>query len=122
MKLQPDWKLLRHFSIALDRQCFSSDLPPIHVPEIKPDKDSNIAANGQIDGISWILEAYVDAGPFENQPPDAQCRSAPGNAREFEADDHATPRQRADVHAFARSPHQQTRIQIVGGEPIAGMR
>ena len=59
MELQPDGKLSRHLSIALDRQCFSSDLLPIHVPEIKPDKDSNIAANSQIDSISRILEAYA---------------------------------------------------------------
>ena len=100
MELQPDGKLSRHPSIALDRQCFSLDLLPIHVPEIKPDKDGNIAANSQIDVKSRILEAYVDACPFENQPNDAQRRAAPRNAREFEADHHATLRQRAGVHAL----------------------
>jgi hypothetical protein len=40
----------------------------------------------------------------------------------LEPDHHATPRQRADVHAFAHSLHQQAGIQIVGGEAIAGMR
>ena len=122
MELQPDGKLSRHLSIAPDRQCFSSDLLPIHVPEIKPDKDGNIAANSQIDVISRILEAYVDACPFENQPYDPQRRAASGNTGEFEADHHATLRQRADVHALAHSPHQQAGVQIVGGEPIAGVR
>jgi hypothetical protein len=71
VELQPDWKLSSHLSIALDRQCFSSDLMPMCVPEIKPDKDGNVAANDQIYGISRILEAYVGACPFENQPNDA---------------------------------------------------
>ena len=89
MELQPNRKPSRHPSITLDGQRFSRDLLPVHVPEIKPDKDSNIATNGKIDGISRILEAYVDACPLENQPHDAQRRSAPMNAREFEADHHA---------------------------------
>src|SRR5262245_11466638 len=72
VELQPDRKLSRHLSIAFDRQRCSRDLMPMHVPEIKPDKDGNIAANGQIDGISRILEADVSARPLENQPNHAQ--------------------------------------------------
>src|SRR5215813_13652190 len=106
MELQPDGKLLRHPSIAVDRQCFARDLMPIRVPEIEPDKDSKVAADGQVDGVSGNFEANVDAGAFENQPHDVQCHSAPGNTEEFEANHHAMLRQRADVYTLAHSPHQ----------------
>src|SRR5262245_40599200 len=37
VELQPNRKLSRHVSIALDRQCFPGDFMPMRVPQIKPD-------------------------------------------------------------------------------------
>ncbi len=124
VKPQPNRKLPCHLAVTLYRNCLSYHGAPSDMTEIDGDKISDIAPTDEIDGESWVLEAHIHVQAFQQQPHDAEFRTARRHAGKIEAHDHAMIRQRSHVcqRAFPKAPRQENGIKVGRLDPVARMR